>query len=122
MINLRKIFLGQYLALFAMAMMFIGPALSSTFADDNSEVICTSTGIKVITSDEFFENHNDLQDLNSLCSYCDLSTHEFQEEVFGYGNFTLRKSDTTLRINQKEDIAQNLSLISYHRQAPPTKL
>ena len=82
MINLRKIFLGQYLALFAMAMMFIGPALSSTFADDNSEVICTSTGIKVIASDGIFENHKDLQDLKNLCSYCDLSTHEFQDENF----------------------------------------
>ena len=122
MINLRKIFLGQYLALFAMTMMFIGPALSTTFVDDSSEVICTSSGIMAIASDGIFENHKDLQDLNSLCSYCDLSTHEFQEEIFGYGNFSLRKLDTTLRINQKEDTIQNLSLTSYQRQAPPTKL
>ena len=66
MINLRKFFLGQYLALFAMAMMFIGPALSTTFVDDSSEVICTSTGIKVIASDGIFENHKDLQDLNNF--------------------------------------------------------
>ena len=122
MINLRKIFLGQYLALFAMAMMFIGPALSTTFVDDSSEVICTSTGIKVIASDEIFKNHKDLQDLNNLCSYCDLSTNEFQDENFTYGDFTLNALDSSERINQKEEIFKNLSLISYRRQAPPTKL
>ena len=122
MINLRKIFLGQYLALFAMAMMFIGPALSTTFVDDSSEVICTSTGIKVIASDEIFKNHKDLQDLNNLCSYCDLSTNEFKDENFTYGDFTLNALDSSERINQKEEIFKNLSLISYRRQAPPTKL
>ena len=122
MINLRKFFLGQYLALFAMAMMFIGPALSTTFVDDSSEVICTSTGIKVIASDGIFENHKDLQDLNNLCSYCDLSTYEFQDENFSYGDFALHALDSLERINQKEEIVKNLSLISYQRQAPPTKL
>ena len=122
MLNLRKFFLGQYLALFAMAMMFIGPALSTTFVDDSSEVICTSTGIKVIASDGIFENHKDLQDLNNLCSYCDLSTHEFQDENFSYGDFTLHALDSSERINQKEEIFKNLSLIIYQRQAPPTKL
>ena len=122
MINLRKFFLGHYLALFAMAMMFIGPALSTTFVDDSSEVICTSNGIKVIASDGIFENHKDLQDLNNLCSYCDLSTHEFQDENFSYGDFTLHALDSSERINQKEEIFKNLSLISYQRQAPPTKL
>lgn len=122
MFKFRNIFFGRYLALFSVLMMFIGPALSTSFADDNSEVICTSTGIKVIASDGFNENHKDQKDLNSLCSYCDLSTHEFKEEIFGFGDFTLHAKDTTLRIYSKEDIFKNIFLISYHRQAPPTKL
>lgn len=122
MLHLRKNFFGQYLALTAILMMFIGPAISYAFADDNLDVICTSTGIKVIASDGLNENQKHQKDLNILCSYCDLSTHEFQDENFSYGDFTLYAFDSSERINQKEEFFKNLSLISYQRQAPPTKL
>tara|TARA_B100000035_G_scaffold210907_1_gene180583 strand:+ start:49231 stop:49599 length:369 start_codon:yes stop_codon:yes gene_type:complete len=122
MLNSRKNIFGRYLALFSVLMMFIGPALSTTFTDDNSEVICTSTGIKIVASDGVYENQNNQKDLNSLCSYCDLGTHEFQDENFSYGCFTLHALDSRVQFNQKEEIFKNLSLISYHRQAPPTKL
>jgi hypothetical protein len=121
MLNFRKNFFGQYLALIAILMMFIGPAISYAFADDNLDVICTSTGIKVITSDGINENQKGQKDLNNLCSYCDLSNHELQDDNFSYGHFTFHTSDSNVRFNQNGEIFKNLSLISYQRQAPPTK-
>lgn len=120
--NSKKYIISQIAAIFAILMMLFGPLISSAIATDASEVICTSSGVKVISLNDASGEHNNSLELLEMCGYCKLSFKEFyvvnldrSEKV---ENFFFRASIS----NSKDLLSKNLALLSFKRQAPPIKL
>ena len=120
--NSRKYTISQIAAIFAILMMLFGPLISSAIATEASEVICTSSGVKVISLNDDSGEHNNSLELLDMCGYCKLSFKEFYvvnlDRSDKVENFFFRASIS----NSKDLLSKNLALLSFKRQAPPIKL
>ena len=122
MLNYQKRRLGQITSIFALIIILLNPFVSKAFGDGFSETICTSSGIKVIdisySEDEQKTNFNS----QTMCEYCNLSSKDIDSS---HTKFVVRFKNSFLNQYQLSNTTfynKNLSLIFYHRQAPPTQI
>ena len=109
---------GYWAALFSILMIVIGPLVSQTISASVLEVVCTSSGIKLIALDSSDETDNNTSSL-SRCDYCKLSLKALQNISHKDGNiFHLNVNNVLLE--QETDIPPaSIALLTYDKQAPP---
>ena len=111
---------NHWIAIFALVFMALAPAVSKVYASESqasSDVICSTTGIKVINVDDQNGNVNSL--LGDHCSYCSFGTdklfidapkaNKLSHEIFAnfFSNIYSPNSYT------------DLSNLGFNSQAPP---
>lgn len=99
-------------------MIFIGPLISQTISASVLEVVCTSSGIKLIALDSSDEKDNKTASLNQ-CDYCNLSLKALQNFSHEDGNIFHIKTNNVF-LEQETDIPPtSIALLAYDKQAPP---
>jgi len=111
---------NHWIAILALVFMALAPAVSKVYASESqasSDVICSTTGIKVINIDD--QNGNVNSFLGDHCSYCSLGTDKLfidapKANKLSHETFVNIFSDT-YSPNRYTD----LSHLGFNSQAPP---
>jgi hypothetical protein len=111
---------NHWIAILALVFMALAPAVSKVYASESpisSDVICSTTGIKVINVDDQNGNVNSL--LGDHCSYCSLGIDKLfldaqKANKLSYETFANLFSDT-----YSPNAYTDLSHLGFNSQAPP---
>jgi len=111
---------NHWIAILAMVFMALAPAVSKVYASESqtsSDVICSTTGIKVINVDDQNGNVNIL--LGDHCSYCSLGTDKLfidapKANKLSHETFVNLFTDT-----YNPNGYTDLSNLGFNSQAPP---
>ena len=111
---------NHWIAILALVFIALAPAVSKVHASESptlSDVICSTTGIKVINVDDQNGNVNSL--LGDHCSYCSLGIDKLfldapKANKLSYETFANLFSDT-----YSPNCYTDLSHLGFNSQAPP---
>ena len=111
---------NHWIAILALVFMALAPAVSKVYASESqtsSDVICSTTGIKVINVDDQNGNVNSL--LGDHCTYCSLGTDKLfidapKANKLSHETFTNLFSNT-----YSPNRYTSLSHLGFNSQAPP---
>ena len=111
---------NHWIAILAMVFMALAPAVSKVYASESqtsSDVICSTTGIKVINIDDQNGNVNSL--LGDHCSYCSFGTDKLfidapKANKLSHETFLNLFTDT-----YSPNAYTDLSDLGFNSQAPP---
>jgi hypothetical protein len=111
---------NHWLAILALVFMAIAPVISKVYASESqtsSDVICSTTGIKVINVDDQNGNVNSL--LGDHCSYCSLGTDKLFLDTPKVNKLSHETFANLFTDTYSPKGYADLSNIGFNSQAPP---
>ena len=109
---------SYWAALFSILMIVIGPLVSQAIAADELEVICTSSGIKIVSLSDANDAGRSGSALNS-CDYCKLSVKAIESLNYKASNLPFLNTNNIFSTKERFLRYIRLALLAYDRQAPP---
>jgi len=122
MMNVKYKILGRWVSVLAILFVSLMPIISQAFEKDQSnnyQVICSSSGLKIIEQNEGNSTNNEVKLNVNHCSYCasiiDDKVLSFKAGKFQTSPASFSSNITKLfLISNKQNILENI-----HSQAPP---
>ena len=111
---------NHWIAILALVFMALSPAISKVYASESptsSDVICSTTGIKVINVDDQNDNVNNL--LGDHCSYCSLGTDKLFLDAPKANKLSHKTFANFFTDSYSPKRYTDLLLLGFNSQAPP---
>ena len=111
---------NHWIAILALVFMALAPAISKVYASESltsSDVICSTTGIKVINADDQNGNNNSL--LGDHCSYCSFGTDKLFLDAPKASKLSHEIFSNLLIDTYSPKGYNDLSHLGFNSQAPP---
>jgi len=112
---------NHLLAIFALVIMAIAPAISSVYAKDNqtsSDVICSTTGIKVIKLNDDNSSSNNIS-IGDHCHYCSLGVNKLFFDSSKSAEITHNSFSDYLNYPDSSSVYDDQFILGFNSQAPP---
>ena len=111
---------NHWIAILALVFMALAPAISKVYASESqtsSDVICSTTGIKIINVDDQNGNNNSL--LGHHCSYCSLGTDKLFLDAPKASKLSHEIFSNLFTDTYSPKGYTDLSHLGFNSQAPP---